>query len=135
MKKDIEIPKVENVFVAAVQEWSTELCENVWNIYLVNDSDFDIDNVIVVSKAYGTIDGEMNKTSLLRLAFQLTPSVSVGKVELIETSVLALNNEFMVSYFMGNKMYDKKFIFRTNTINERAMEEVPILFVNGVIVR
>lgn len=135
MKKDIEIPKVENVFVAAVQEWSTELCENVWNIYLVNDSDFGIDNVMVVSKAYGTIDGEMKKTSLLRHAFQLIPSVSVVKVELIEKSVLALNNEFMVSYFMGNKMYDKKFIFRTNTINERAMEEVPILFVNGVIVR
>jgi len=63
------------------------------------------------------------------------PSVSVVKVEMLEKSVLALNNEFMVTYFIGNTLYDKKFTFIKNTINERATEEVPILFVNGVIVR
>jgi hypothetical protein len=41
----------------------------------------------------------------------------------------------MVTYFIGNTLYDKKFTFRKNMINERATEEVPILFVNGVIVR
>jgi hypothetical protein len=59
----------------------------------------------------------------------------VVKVEMIEKNVLALNNEFSVTYFIGNTLYDKKFIFRTNTINERATEEVPILFVNGVVVK
>ncbi|WP_447635458.1 hypothetical protein [Flavobacterium microcysteis] len=135
MKKDIVIPKVENVFLAAVQEWNDDFMEKVWYVYLVNDSDFDLDSVMVVSKAFGTIDGEMKKTSLLRHAFQQVPAVSVVKVEMVEKSVLALNNEFMVTYFIGNTLYDKKFVFRTNTINERATEEVPILFVNGVIVR
>lgn len=135
MKKDIIIPKVENVFLAAVQEWNDDFMEKVWYIYLVNDSDFDIDSVMVVSKAFGNINGEMKKTSLLRHAFVKVPSVSVVKVEMVEKSVLALNNEFMVTYFIGNTLYDKKFIFRTNTINERATEEVPILFVPGVIVR
>ena len=64
MKADIEIPKVENVFLAAVQEWSDDFMENIWNVYLVNDSDFDLDSVMVVSKAFGTLDGEMKKTSL-----------------------------------------------------------------------
>lgn len=135
MKKDIIIPKVENVFLAAVQEWNDDFMEKVWYVYLVNDSDFDLDSVMVVSKAFGTIDGEMKRTSLLRHAFVSVPSVSVVKVEMVEKSVLALNNEFMVTYFIGNTLYDKKFIFRTNTINERATEEVPILFVPGVIVR
>ncbi|NBL65412.1 hypothetical protein GV828_09400 [Flavobacterium sp. NST-5] len=135
MKKDIIIPKVENVFLAAVQEWNDDFMEKVWNVYLINDSDFDLDSVMVVSKAFGTIDGEMKKTSLLRHAFVQIPSVSVVKVEMVEKSVLALNNEFMITYFIGNTLYDKKFIFRTNTINERATEEVPILFVPGVIVR
>jgi hypothetical protein len=36
---------------------------------------------------------------------------------------------------MGNKLYDKKFIFKANSINENDTEEVPILFVEGVIVR
>jgi hypothetical protein len=39
-EKDIIIPEVENVFVAAVQEWSDDFMEKVWYAYLVNDSDF-----------------------------------------------------------------------------------------------
>ena len=135
MKKDIIIPEVENVFMAVVQEWSDEFMEKVWYAYLVNDSDFQLDGVMVVSKAFGTINGEMKKTSLLRHAFAEIPEVSVAKIELIEKSVLALNNEFMVTFFIGNTLYDKKFIFKANSINEVNQEEVPILFVDGVIVR
>ena len=135
MKKDIIIPEVENVFFAAVQEWSDDFMEKVWYAYLVNDSDFLIESVMVVSKAFGTIDGEMKKTSLLRHAFSEIPAVSVVKVEMIEKSVLALNNEFMLTFFMDGKLYDKKFVFKANSIKETEVEEVPILFVNGVIVR
>ena len=109
--------------------------EKVWYAYLVNDSDYLIESVMVVSKAFGTIDGEMKKTSLLRHAFVEVPSVSVVKIEMIEKSVLQLNNEFMVTFFIDDKLYDKKFIFKANTINETDVEEVPILFVDGVIVR
>ena len=135
MKKDITIPEVENVFVAAVQEWSDDFMEKVWYIYLVNDSDFNLDGVMVVSKAFGTIDGEMKKTSLLRHAFVEIPAVSVVKVEMLEKSVTTLNNEFMVTFFIGNTLYDKKFIFKADSISEINVEEVPILFVDGVIVR
>ncbi|WP_426062738.1 hypothetical protein [Flavobacterium sp. DSP2-3-1] len=135
MKKDIIIPEVENVFFAAVQEWSDDFMEKVWYAYLVNDSDFLIESVMVVSKAFGTIDGEMKKTSLLRHAFAEIPEVSVVKVEMIEKSVLALNNEFMLTFFMDGKLHDKKFVFKANSINETEVEEVPILFVDGVIVR
>ena len=135
MKKDIQIPTVENVFLAAVQEFSVEFNEKVWYVYLVNDSDFDLDSVMIVSSAFGTLEGEMKKTSLLRHAFPAIPAVSVVKVELLESSVLALNNEFMLTYFIDNKMYDKVFIFKSNSINENNTEEVPILFVEGIIER
>ena len=135
MKSDITIPEVENVFLAAVQEWSDDFMEKVWYAYLVNDSDFQLDSVMVVSKAFGTLDGEMKKTSLLRHAFPEIPAVSVVKIEMLEKSVLVLNNEFMVTYFIGNTLYDKKFIFRAQTITPDYVEEVPILFVDGVIVR
>jgi hypothetical protein len=46
MKADIIIPEVENIFVAAVQEWSDDL-EKVWYAYLVNDSDFLMESVMV----------------------------------------------------------------------------------------
>ncbi len=134
MKKDIKIPEVENVFLAAVQEWSDDFMEKVWYVYLINDSDFQLDGVMVVSKAFGIIAGEMKKTSLLRHAFVEVPAVSVVKIEMLEKSVLALNNEFMVTFFIGNTLYDKKYIFKANSITETATEEVPILFVEGVIV-
>lgn len=135
MKKDIIIPTVKNVFVAAVQEWNDDFMDKVWYVYLINDSDFQLDSVMVVSKAFGTVDGEMKKTSLLRHAFVEIPAVSVVKVEMIEKSVLALNNEFMVTFFIGSTLYDKKFTFKANAITEINQEEVPILFVDGVIVR
>lgn len=135
MKKDIIIPEVENVFLAAVQEWNDDFMEKVWYVYLVNDSDFQLDGVMVVSKAFGTLDGEMKKTSLLRHAFVEVPAVSVVKIEMIEKSVLALNNEFMVTFFIGNTLYDKKYIFKANSINESEVEEVPLLFVDGIIVK
>ena len=48
MKSDIIIPKVENVFLAAIQEWNDDFMDNVWNVYLINDSDFKLDSVMVV---------------------------------------------------------------------------------------
>lgn len=135
MKSDITVPTVENVFLAAVQEWSDELMQKVWYVHLVNDSDYDLDSVMVVSKAFGMLDGEMKKTSLLRHAFVKVPSVSVVKIELLDDSVLRLNNEFMITYFIDNTLYDKKFIFKSQSITPDYVEEVPILFVDGVIVR
>ena len=135
MKSDISIPEVENVILAAVQEWSDDFMEKVWYVYLINDSDFNLDSVMVVSKAFGTLDGEMKKTSLLRHAFVQVPAVSVVKIEMVEKSVLRLNNEFMVTYFIGSILYDKKFIFKAQSITPDYVEEVPILFVDGVIAR
>ena len=135
MRKDIIIPEIENVFLAAVPEWNDAFMEKVWYVYLVNDSDFPLDSVMVVSKAFGTIAGEMKKTSLLRHAFAALPAVSVAKVEMIEQSVLALNNEFMVTFFIGSTLYDRKYTFKAHSIHEDFAEEVPILFTNGVIVK
>ena len=135
MKKDIKIPTVENVFLAAVPEWSDDFMETIWNVYLINDSDYRLESVMVVSKAFGTLNGEMKKTSSLRHAFIEVPAISIVKIEMIEKSVLQLNNEFMVTYFIGSILFDKKFTFVKNAISETNMEEIPILFVDGVIVK
>ena len=135
MKSDIKIPEVENVFLAAISEYSDDFGENIWNVYLVNDSDFNLESVMIVSSASGTLHGEMKKTSLLRHAFIEIPAVSVVKVEMIEKSVLQLNNEFMVTYFIENTLYDKRFIFKKHFDTLSEIEEVPILFVDGIVVR
>lgn len=135
MKKDIIIPTVENIFVAAIQEWNDDFMQKTWYAHLINDSDFKLDGVMVVSKASGMIDGEMKKTSLLRHAFVEIPPVSTVKIELIQDDVLTLNNEFMVTFFIDKTLYDKNYIFKANSIDENNVEEVPIIFQDGVIVR
>lgn len=134
MRKDIVIPKVENVYIAAIQEWNDDFMQKTWYAYLINDGDYKLENVIIVSGASGMIDGEMRKTSQLRHGFIEIPAVSSVKIELIEDSVLALDNQFMVSYFIDNTLYDKNYVFKAGTIDEAKTEEVPLLFKDGILV-
>lgn len=135
MKKDIIIPEVKNVYVVAVKEWNEDFQENSWYAYLVNDSDVNLEMAIVVSKAYGLINGEQRKTAVFRHAFNEVPAKSFIKIELLENNVLKLNNEFIVSYFMENKLYDKSFVFRTNTINDKATTDIPVMNKKGILVK
>ncbi|MBP8158350.1 MAG: hypothetical protein KAX93_08230, partial [Flavobacterium sp.] len=54
------------------------------------------------------------------------------KVELLENNVLQLNNEFLLSYFSNGQLFDKTFVFRTNSINEKATADLPIINKRGV---
>lgn len=134
MKKDIIIPKVENIFVAAVQEWNDDFMQKTWYAYLINDSDFKLENVLIVSKASGVIDGEPKKTSLLRHAFVTVEPISFVKIELMEDSVLVLDNEFMVTFFIDNVLHDKKYIFKAHSLHEDYTVEVPLIFKDGIII-
>lgn len=133
MKKDITIPKVENVYVAAIQEWNDDFMENSWYAYLINDSDVKLEMALVVSRAYGQINGEDRKTGTFRHAFKEVEPNSAVKIELLENNVLQLNNEFMVTYFQDGKLFDKNYVFRTNTINDRALTDLPVLTKRGIL--
>jgi hypothetical protein len=134
MKADIEFPEVTHVYLAAVLEWCDDFMSNTWFAYLINDSTQKIDNVMIVSKAFGTVNGEMRKTSLLRHAYLEVPPHSAIKIEMMTEDVLALNNEFMVTYFQESKLYDKKFIFKSNTINENSTRYLPVLEKKGILI-
>ena len=135
MQKDIEIPKVENVYVAAIKEWNDDFMEQTWYAYLINDSEPKLEMAIVVSGAYGLLNGEQRKTGIFRHVFKEVEPFSYVKIELLENNVLQLNNEFAVTYFIDNMLYDKTYTFRTNTINEHAFVEVPCINKKGVIVK
>lgn len=135
MQKDIEIPKVENVYVAAIKEWNDDFMEQTWYAYLINDSEHNLEMAIVVSRAYGVINGEQRKTGTFRHVFKEVAPFNFVKIELLENNVLQLNNEFAVTYFIDNTLYDKTFTFRTNTINDHALLEVPCINKKGVLVK
>ena len=54
MKKDISIPKVKDVGVAIIREKDKN--EWVWRAYLLNLNDCIINDVLVSSRGYGTIN-------------------------------------------------------------------------------
>ncbi|WP_177762117.1 hypothetical protein [Flavobacterium sp. I3-2] len=135
MKKDIEIPKSENVFIAAINEWNDDFQENTWYAYLVNENDKPLEMAIINSRAYGLIDGEQRKTGTFRHVFAEVPANGAIKVELLENNVLQLNNEFVVTYYLNGIMYDKTFVFRTNTINTKATSDILSIDRKGVVVK
>ena len=131
MKKDIEIPIVKEVYVAVVQEWNEEFLSKDWNAYIINDRETPIDMVLIVSKGY---DGAV-KTSKMRHGIGKVEGKSFAKIELMQEDVLPINNEFYVTFFADDKLYEKKYIFRKNTINENAMQILPVMQVDGVLVK
>ena len=129
MKKDIRIPVVKGVYVAVIKEWDEELLGQHWNAYVINDSDTAIEMVLVVSKGYD----EVKKTSLLRRVLGEIEPKSCAKIEMIQEELLAMNNEFSISYFIGNTMYDKKYVFEKDTIHENALKNIPVMNVEGIL--
>ena len=131
MKKDIEIPVVENVYVAVVKEYNEEFGGYDWNSYIINDQDTPIEMVLVVTKGYDT----ERKTSLLRHGIGTIDAKSSAKIEMLQEALFAMNNEFSVTFFANGKMYDKKYLFRKNTINENAFQDLPVMQHRGVLIR
>ena len=131
MKKNIEIPKVENVYVAVVYEYNDIYKTNDWNAYIINDKDIDLEMVIVVTSGYS----EEKITSTFRKKIDVLPKKSYAKIELMQEALFVLNNTFKVSFFEENKMFDKTFLFRKNTINLKALQPIPLMGAKGVLVK
>ena len=131
MKKDIQIPEVQEVFVAVVQEQHHEYKTDDWNAYIINNKDVDLETVLIVSKGYS----EDKMTPVMRHTIALLPARSYAKIEFMQNDVLQLNNEFKVTFFEGNQMFDKTYLFRKNTINTKALQSLPLIQLKGVLVK
>lgn len=133
MKKDIKIPEVTNVYMAVVKEYNNEFKCDDWNAYLINNKEVAIEMVLIVSKGYD--ENTLAETSLLRHKVEKMPAKSFAKVELMRDDVLKLANFFNVTFFEGNTMFDKKFLFEKGTIKESALRTIPILNKRGILLK
>jgi len=131
VKKDIEIPIAQNVFVAIVHEWNKEFLDKDWNAYIINVRSTPIEMALIVSKGY---NGEQ-KTSTMRHALPIVAAKSFEKIEMLQEDVLALSNEFFVTYYADNKLYEKRFLFEGNSVNESNLVKIPIIEKDGVLAK
>jgi hypothetical protein len=131
LKKDIQIPKVEDVYVAIVNEYNDIYKTQDWNAYIINNKEIDLEMVLIVTSGYS----ENKTTSIFRKKLDVLPKKSYAKIELMQEELFALNNTFKVSFFEGNQMFDKTYLFRKNTINLKALQPIPLMDTKGVLVK
>lgn len=133
MKKDINFHPVTGVKLAIAKEMVDGIEE--WSVYIINLNLIELNTVMITSKGYGKIDGEEKKTSILRHMIQELGSESVAKVEQIDPAVFVLNNEFWVSYYILDQIFDKKFIFTEGSMDPSNVRMIPELGLEGVLHR
>lgn len=134
MREDIEIKPVEGVAVAITKE-KDHTVEDKWTVYLLNENNVQIENVIVSSKGYGQKDGQKQETSILRHVFEKVEPNHFVQVELIDPSVFHLTNQYWVSYYIDGHIYDKKFIFVPEAITDQHITHIPLLELEGILHR
>lgn len=133
MRKDIHIPKVEDVSMALVRVEGGPEAE--WGVYLLNYKDVTLEDVIVSSKGYGIINGEKVETSELRHYFAGLAANSFVKVERIVEEVFGLNNQYFLTFYINGLIHDRKFIFVPGSVAEQHLVTVPIVNLPGILIR
>lgn len=135
MREELKGPVVENVKVVVVPETNEEGGTQHY-VYLLNLRDDIMEGIIITSRGYG-IDlktEEKISTSTLRHSLEVLLPNEAAKIEPIMEEVFGLTNEYWVSFWVEDVMYDKKFIFLPETINEKNMTEIPKLGGKGIMV-
>ncbi len=131
MKKDIEIPEVTDVHIAVVKEYNPDFRNDDWNVYIINKKEQDLEHIMIVSKGYN----EAKITSTMRHKLAKLPASSFAKVEFIPEELFVLDNEFHVSFFLGDRILDKKFVFKKGTIKDGALRMIPALGAKGILLK
>lgn len=133
MRKDIHTPKVEGVAMAVVRE-KDEDGEEAWYVYLINQTDQALTNVLVSSRGYGEIAGESRRTSELRHHLDELGPRSWARIERIVEDVFVLSNQYWLSFYVGHDMYDRKYIFLAGSIDEGNFTTIPLMDARGVLI-
>ncbi len=133
MRKDIHPPKVEGVAMAVVQE-ADEDGAPAWYVYLINQRDEVLNNVLISSRGYGELEGETRRTSEMRHFLEELGPNSWARIERIVEDVFGLNNQYWLSYYIGKVLHDKKYIFLPESIQEENFTNVPLMNKRGVMI-
>ena len=112
----------------------TPMGQPVWQVYLLNHNTYPLRSVIVNAHGYGQQpDGEKVRTSTLRYLFEEVPARAAVPVEPLDPALFHLNNQYWVSYYRGEKIFDKKYIFGPESIVPDNFIHISLLDRSGVL--
>jgi len=127
MKKDIHFSPVKNIHVAIGKS------SDGWKAFLLNRGDAQIENVMITSRGYGESNAKKQETSVLRHVIPHLEPKEFALIETVDESVLHLNNEYWVSYFIDSQVFDKKFIFLPDSIVDTNLTTIVELEMKGIL--
>ena len=132
MKEEIKGPIVEKVSVAIVLE---EDNSDIYNVYLINFRDDIMEGIIITSVGYGehSVTGEKIETSTLRHSLEVLLPNEAAKIEAIMPEVFSLYNEYWVSFWVNDDLFDKRFVFNAETIIKSQLKELKFFGKKGMI--
>ncbi|GAB4374589.1 MAG: hypothetical protein Kow0075_00370 [Salibacteraceae bacterium] len=133
MKSDIEFPTVRNVAVCATPR-DEQLKPKTWEVHVVNLNPHTLQHVLVSSHGYGIQNNAEVETSRLRFYFEQMPPKSHLHVELIPENLVGLSNEYWVSFYLGGKLFDKKYIFLPDSLIAENLISIPLINRPGVMI-
>ena len=133
MREELKGPKVEQVAVAIVLDEVDG--EKEFGVYLLNLREDIMEGIIISSTGYGenAQTGEKIKTSTLRHSLEVLLPNEAAKIEPIMPDLFGLTNEYWVSFWVNDTMYDKRFVFLPETITQKNMKVIPLLGQKGVV--
>ncbi|MGM0579618.1 MAG: hypothetical protein ACQETL_02985 [Bacteroidota bacterium] len=130
MKKDIDFSPVTGVELVITR--SEKEGEAQWDVYLINKNLIELETIMITSKGYGKIGGEEKETSILRHMIEKVEQQSYARIEPIQPELFKLNNEYWVSYYILDQIFDKKFVFVPESIQKENLQYIPELDLMGV---
>ncbi len=131
MKVSELIPKVEGIELAVLLENDSP----EFAVYIHNARADIIEGIIITSVGYGenAENGERIKTSVLRHSLEVMLPSEIAKIELIVPEVFGLYNEYWLSFWINELLYDKKFLFLPDAIKMENLQMLESFGKPGVI--
>ena len=71
----------------------------------------------------------------MRHTIKILPAKSYAKIEYLQDEVLDLNNEFMVTFFEENKMFEKTYLLEKHSVKVSLIKEIPIMNQRGIMAK
>lgn len=125
MNKDIYIPQPRGIKLGLVH-----VEENIWDMYLINENDDNIRNILLVTYARGL----EARSSTLRYFLEELTAKSFIKFETIYGEVSELENITMMTYYIGMDIFEKEFSFLIPELEMRERGKLTLVDKEGHVI-
>lgn len=131
MKKDIIIPNAAGVGIAMVPDMDDKK-QRIWSAYLVNQRESTLYNVFIQVSAKGELKGAERKTASVRFYVEELDPGKAKKIEIVLHQATKLSNQYWISFFDNDVLFDKKIVFEPGSITSAKLALHDVLKVRAV---